>query len=102
MPAIRPPQAGEQVAPIYAQPQQQVVAKNPGLAAFLSFIWPGGGQIYNGQIGLGIGLMVLQVVNAILTFILIGFLTGFATWVYGMVQAHQKASSFNAQHGIIS
>jgi TM2 domain-containing membrane protein YozV len=31
--------------------------KNPGVAAILSFFWPGLGQIYNGQIAKGIGIM---------------------------------------------
>lgn len=50
--------------------------KNPGVAAVLSFLWPGIGQIYNGQILKAIIFIVVQVVNPILTTVLIGFLMG--------------------------
>ena len=82
--------------------QQAVIAKNPGVAAFVSFLWTGAGQIYNGQIGLGLALMALQVVNFILLFVLIGFLTGFATWCFSMWHAYTTAQSFNRRHGIVS
>ena len=35
--------------------------KNPGVAAVLSFFVPGLGQIYNGQIGMGIVLLILTI-----------------------------------------
>jgi len=79
-----------------------VVAKNPGVAAFLSFLWTGAGQIYNGQIGVGLALMALQVVNFVLLFVLIGFLTGFATWCFAIWHAYITAQEFNRRHGIIS
>ena len=34
------------------------VTKNPGLAAIISFFFPGLGQIYNGEIGKGILFIV--------------------------------------------
>ena len=48
--------------------------KNPGVAAVLSFFWAGLGQIYNGQIAKGIVLMIVQVMNVLLMFVLIGSL----------------------------
>lgn len=110
---LPPPAPAEQAAvmpstqpAIYQQPtgipQQQVIAKNPGIAALISAFWTGGGQIYNGQLGLGFGLMALQAVNIVLTFVLIGFLTGFATWIFSIVYAFTYARDFNTSHGIIS
>lgn len=72
--------------------------KNPGVAAVLSFLFSGLGQIYNGQIGKGLVFIGAQVVNAFLTVILIGFVTGFATWVWGMVDAYRSAERINEQH----
>jgi len=48
--------------------------KNSGLAAVLSFFFTGLGQIYNGQIGKGVVLIIIQIINVGLMFILIGFL----------------------------
>jgi len=69
--------------------------KSSGIAALLSFLWPGAGQIYNGQIGKGILLVLLQIVNFILMFVLIGFVTGFLLWVYGIYDAYHTAERIN-------
>lgn len=37
--------------------------KNPGIAAILSFLIAGAGQIYNGQVGKGIFFMGIQIIN---------------------------------------
>jgi hypothetical protein len=34
--------------------------RNPGVAAILSFFWPGLGQIYNGELGKGLGMVLLH------------------------------------------
>ena len=46
--------------PSQSGPQRVVVSlrKEPGIAAVLSFFWCGLGQIYNGQIGKGVLMMV--------------------------------------------
>jgi TM2 domain-containing membrane protein YozV len=69
--------------------------KNPGVAAVLSFFFAGLGQIYNGQIGKGILLIVLQAVNAFLMTIIVGFITYPIVWIYGMVDAYKTASKIN-------
>lgn len=78
-------------APISISLDQTSIAKSAGLAAVLSAIWPGLGQIYNGEIGKGVAIMVVQVVNFILLFVLIGFLTGFAVWVWAIYDAYTVA-----------
>lgn len=70
--------------------------KNPGLAAVGSFLFTGIGQVYNGQIGKGIGLMILQGFNFLLMFVLIGFFTYFIVWVYGIYDAYNVAKRINA------
>jgi TM2 domain-containing membrane protein YozV len=47
--------------------EKEIMKKNPGVAAFLSFFWPGLGQIYNGQIAKGIGIMFALAILAIVT-----------------------------------
>jgi len=66
---------------------------NPGTAAILSALWTGLGQIYNGQLGKGIGLMVLQFINVLLMSVVIGFITFPIVWVYGIWDAHKVAKT---------
>ncbi len=47
--------------------------RNPIVAAILSVIVAGLGQIYNGQIGKGVVFIVLQLINTALTVVLIGW-----------------------------
>lgn len=72
--------------------------KSPGLAAVLSAIWTGLGQIYNGQILKGVLFMVIQGINGLLMFVLIGFITYPIFWVYGMIDAYRKAEEHNRLH----
>lgn len=72
-----------------------VKRKDPGVAALISFFIPGGGQLYNGQAGKGIAFIFATIVNFFLLFIGIGFLTGIATWIWSMIDAHQVADRIN-------
>lgn len=74
--------------------------KNAGVAAVLSFFWAGLGQIYNGQIGKGIGMMVAYVISWFLIFILIGIVTTPALWIWGMVDAYKTAERLNRESGL--
>lgn len=69
--------------------------KNPGLAAILSFFWTGLGQIYNGQISKGIVFIVVQGINAMLMFVIIGFITFPIVWIWGMIDAYKAAETYN-------
>ena len=55
------------------------------------------GHLYQGRVGMGLFIMLsywcLQVVNALLTFLLIGFVTGPLTWLFYMVAAPINAAS---------
>ena len=81
-----------------AQPTTKIVyrdIKNPGTAAVLSALCTGLGQIYNGQIGKGIGLMVIQAINVLLMFVVIGLITFPLVWLYGIYDAYQVAMKEN-------
>ena len=73
-----------------------VKRKDAGVATLLSFFLPGAGQLYNGQVAKGLGFLLVSLfVNFPLMFIGIGFLTGFATWLWSMIDAHQSAERIN-------
>ncbi|MDV2685858.1 hypothetical protein RYX56_15940 [Alkalihalophilus lindianensis] len=76
--------------------------KNAGLAAVLSALWCGLGQIYNGQIGKGLLFMFIQFINALLCFVIIGFITYPIMWIWGMVDAYKQAEELNQQQTTIT
>ncbi|MDH7578209.1 MAG: hypothetical protein QHH75_10415 [Bacillota bacterium] len=69
--------------------------KNPGLAAILSFFFTGLGQIYNGQIGKGIALLVAAVISGLLCTVLIGFILLPIVWIYAIWDAYRTAEMIN-------
>ena len=73
--------------------------KNPGIAAVLSFFWTGVGQIYNGQILKGLILIGVQILNGLLMFLLIGFITYPLVWIWGMYDAYKTAERLNRETG---
>lgn len=90
-----PPQPSQPYG--YAQPPVNFQErKSTGIAAVLSFLYVGLGQIYNGQIGKGIGMMVLGVVFIILVIFLIGIPLYIILWILGIYDAHNVAKQINA------
>jgi len=77
--------------------QYQQPPKNPALAAILSLLINGLGQIYNGEVGKGILIMVVQVVNVLLMGILIGFVTGPIVFIWSIYDAYKTAERINAE-----
>lgn len=70
--------------------------KDAGVATLLSFFIPGAGQLYNGQVGKGLGFLLVSLfVNFPLMFIGIGFITGLITWIWAMIDAHSSAEKIN-------
>lgn len=65
--------------------------KSSGVAAILSVIWPGLGQIYNGEIGLGILFIVLQALFVGLSLLLIGIPFALILWIYALYRAYNVA-----------
>ncbi len=74
--------------------------KSAGLAAVLSFLISGLGQIYNGQIGKGLVILVVQAINVALMSILIGYVTFAIVWVWAIYDAYRAADKINARRGL--
>ena len=77
-------------------PAPPVFYKNPGLAAILSFLYMGLGQIYNGQISKGIAFLIAYSISILLMFILVGFITTPVLFIYGIYDAYKSAEKINA------
>ncbi len=89
------PQYPPQYPPQYQPPVSQ---KSEGLAAVLSFIIPGLGQIYNGEMGKGILFLILSFVFWGLMFVLIGFILYPILWLYGIYDAYTTAKKINQRN----
>lgn len=79
--------------------QSPKIYKNPGVAAVLSAVFIGLGQIYNGQIGKGIFFIILFVISILLMFIIatgIVFITAML-WIWNVVDAHKSAKRINEE-----
>ena len=72
--------------------------KSPGLAALLSFLIIGLGQVYLGLTKKGIILFVLAIISGILIFVLIGWILWVIVWVYAIYDAYNSGE--NMRNGI--
>lgn len=95
------PKCGSRVSTqqMIVQPQaltQPVQRKNEGLAAVLSFLFTGLGQVYNGQIAKGIVFVVVGIVFAVLIVFLIGIILYPVFWIYNIYDAYSTAKKINA------
>lgn len=82
--AVPPPPSVSEVR------RQNEPLKNPGLAAVLSLFFPGAGQVYNGQIGIGIFV-------GICTIALYVFGIGFFIHIWLIYDAYNYAKKLNEQ-----
>lgn len=64
---------------------------SPILAAILSAIVIGLGQVYNGEVGKGVILFVAAIISAILWFFVIGILFSIIIWGYAVYDAYTTA-----------
>ena len=71
--------------------QTKVEQKNATLALVLSLLFPGVGQIYNGQVGKGIGMMAGALFGGLITF----GLAALGFWIWSMIDAYQTANKLN-------
>lgn len=74
----------------------QVQQKNPELAAILSFLIVGVGQIYNGQVGKGVIIIIAAVISGVLWTIGIGIIFSIIIWIYAIYDAYTTAKQINA------
>lgn len=75
--------------------------RNPILAAVLSLIVAGLGQIYNGQIGKGVIFIVIQLINGALTAVLIGWVLLPIVGLWAMIDAYLIAKHNNERYGFM-
>ncbi len=73
--------------------------RNPILAAILSLIHAGIGQIYNGQVTKGVIFIVVQAINWALTAVLIGWLLLPIVGLWAIIDAYVTAKRNNAKIG---
>lgn len=69
--------------------------KEPGVAAILSFLLTGLGHIYNGKIGLGIGLIAIQFITFLFWILVLPIFVSLALWIWGMVASAGDARQIN-------
>ncbi len=69
--------------------------KSPVLAALLSFLFSGLGQIYNGELTKGLILAVVYLISWLLSWFLIGCCTTPIIWLYGIYDAYHSADQIN-------
>lgn len=73
--------------PVYTQqPAAAKTEKNAGIAVILSILFPGSGQVYNGETGKGIGLLIGSLIGY-----LIFVVPGLIVWLYGIYDAYTTA-----------
>ncbi|HVP23846.1 MAG TPA: zinc-ribbon domain-containing protein [Conexivisphaerales archaeon] len=70
--------------------------KNPGIAAVLSFLFTGLGQIYNGQIGKGITFVAVGIVCLFTIIFFVGLILYPLFWIYNVYDAYNSAKRINA------
>ncbi len=73
--------------------------RNPIIAAILSLIVAGLGQIYNGQIAKGVAFIIAQVINGALLYVGIGFITMPLVGLWAVLDAYFVARRNNERYG---
>ena len=69
--------------------------KSPALAAILSFLIIGLGQVYLGLTKKGIILFILAIVSGFLMLILVGFVLWLLVWAYAIYDGYNSANKMN-------
>ena len=96
----RPIKSAAEICPecgVRQRPPPSTRANSPGIAALASAVWTGAGQIYNGEIAKGIGLMALMFVSALSMIVAIGFVTTPLIWGYSIYDAYRTAKRTDRQ-----
>ena len=70
--------------------------KNPVLALVLSLVLPGAGQIYNGETGKGVAMIVGSVVCLAASALVLPIFIVLGLWIWGMIDANARANELNA------
>jgi TM2 domain-containing membrane protein YozV len=78
---------------------EEKAMRSPILAAILSLIVAGLGQIYNGQVTKGVIFIVIQLINGALTGVLVGWLLLPLVGLWAMIEAYMTAKHNNERYG---
>lgn len=70
---------------------------NPGTSAVLSFFIPGLGHIYNGQIIIGLLILLCFAGSVALCFVYIGLILAPVIWLYALFSSCGCAKKFNKE-----
>jgi len=83
-----------------------IAPKNAAVSLIVSFFLPGVGSMINGDVGIGITILLLWLLAIFLDVTVIGLVVGvplgIAMFIWGLIDAYQGAQRWNRQHGIIS
>lgn len=90
--------------PLYGHEMHEmtVAPKSPAVSVLLSIFIPGLGSMVNDNVGVGVAILVLNIIGWILAILLIGVPLMIGSWIWGLVDAYQSAQRWNRAHGIIS
>jgi TM2 domain-containing membrane protein YozV len=82
------------------QPQPGATPKSPAIGVLLSVFVPGLGSMVNGNVGIGVTILILNIVGWFLVSALIGIPIAIGSWMWGMVDGYLSAKKWNSAHGI--
>ncbi|MDQ6950026.1 MAG: DUF2510 domain-containing protein, partial [Actinomycetota bacterium] len=91
MAPLPPPHVYRASAPNVQPGQFTVAPKNPAVSLLISFFLPGVGSMINGDTTIGLVILIGWIVSWVLTLVFVGFLTGTAFWIWGMIDAYRGA-----------
>jgi TM2 domain-containing membrane protein YozV len=86
----------------YEMQPMTVAPKSPAGSVLLSIFIPGLGSMVNENVGVGVTILILNIIGWVLAIVLIGIPLALATWIWGLVDAYQSAQRWNRAHGIVS
>jgi TM2 domain-containing membrane protein YozV len=83
-----------------------VAPKSSAVSLIVSFFLPGVGSMINGDVGIGITILLLWLLAIFLDVTILGLVVGLplglAMFIWGLIDAYQGAQRWNRKHGIIS
>ena len=86
----------------YEMQPMMVAPKSPAASVLLSIFIPGLGSMVNDNAGVGVTILILNIIGWVLAIVLIGIPVAIGSWIWGLVDAYQSAQRWNRDHGIIS
>lgn len=86
----------------YGQYGYPVTPKNPAISLLVSFFVPGVGSMINGDVGIGVAILIGYLISFPLVLVVVGLPMLLGFWVWGMVDAYQGAVRWNRARGIVS